>query len=121
VLVNQFECKNEPHVASFSHQSTTNTPHRAALEADFFADDKFAIRLEFSTVEARAQKLDLGGRYWDSSSACSHDLKYAGRLKDPRPFSGIDMYKQISRKEWQDKVHALAVRPDPGGLVGRQK
>ncbi len=84
MLVNQFECQYEPHAVALSHKCPLKTLHHTALNADFFADNKVAIRFDPLPAEARAQKLDLGIRKRDTLSAVAHDLQHTGRLENLR-------------------------------------
>src|ERR1035437_84255 len=46
MLVNQFECQHEPHAVALPHKRSVKTLHPAALNANFFADNKVAIRFD---------------------------------------------------------------------------
>jgi hypothetical protein len=54
MLVYQFECQYKSDAAAFSHNSAANSLHDTPLNANFFANDKFTIRLDPLSAEARA-------------------------------------------------------------------
>ena len=74
VLVNQFECQHKPHAVASSHKRSVKTLHHAALDPNFFADNKVAIRFYLLPAEVGAQKLDLGIRKRDTLPAVAHNL-----------------------------------------------
>jgi len=121
MLVYQFECHYESDVAVFSHKSAANSLHDTTLNANFFANDKFTIRLDPLSAEARAQKFDLGMRKRNMLPAVAHDMQHSRRLENLRPLSGVDVYKQVAWEERQDELLPLPVLPDPDGFIGRKK
>src|ERR1035437_9245906 len=121
MLVNQFECQYEAQAVALSHKSPLKTLHHTALNTNFLADNKFAIRFDPLPAEVGAQKLDLGIRKRDTLSAVAHNLQHTRRLENLRPLPGIDMHKQVGRKQRQDELHPLPVLPDPDGFIGREK
>jgi hypothetical protein len=74
MLVNQFECQHEPQAVALSHKSSLKTLHHTALNTNFFADSKVAIRFDPLPTEVGAQKLDLGIGKRDTLSAVAHNL-----------------------------------------------
>jgi hypothetical protein len=74
MLVNQFECQHEAQAVALSHKRSAKTLHHAALDPNFFADNKVAIRFYPLPAEVGAQKLDLGIGKRDTLSAVAHNL-----------------------------------------------
>src|ERR1035437_9677822 len=46
MLVNQFDCQHKPHAVVLSYKSPLKTLHHAALNTNFFADNKVTIRFD---------------------------------------------------------------------------
>src|ERR1035437_8772785 len=120
MLINQFDCQHEPHAVALSYKSPMKALHHAALNTNFFADNKVTIRFDPLPAEARAQKFDLGIRNI-STPAVAHNLQHSRRLENPRPLRGIDMHEQVGWKQRKGELHPLPVLPDPDGFIDREK
>lgn len=121
MLVDQSDCQNESQGASLPYQGAANAFHGTPLDANSFANNKFAVRLELLITHAGAQKFDLSIGKGNMLSAITHNVQHAGGLENPGPLSWIYVDKQVAGKERQDKLFSLSVFPDSDGLVRRKK
>src|ERR1035437_495549 len=120
MLINQFDCQHEPHAVALSYKSPMKALHHAALNTNFFADNKVTIRFDPLPAEARAQKFDLGIRNI-STPALPKNPQHPGRRETPGPPGEINRHKQVGGKQGRGELHPLPVLPDPDGFIDREK
>src|SRR5580698_8174066 len=99
MLVDQFDCQHEPQAAASSHKRSLHTLQDTALYADSVANHKLAIRLNPLLADAGAKKFDVGIWKRQVLPFLANNLQHTRGLKNLVSLPGIDVYKQIARKQ----------------------
>jgi hypothetical protein len=121
VLVDGFKTQYKAVTVAAANQGSLHALQYAALDANLFADDKVAVRLDQAGSDAGSEGLDVGIGYGDTLASVADDLEHSGRLEDAYALTVMDVDEEVGGKERQDSLDALPVLPDADGFVGWQE